>query len=51
MCAYVQVSLFEERDVEIIFSIFDLTNRGYVDHSQYLKGESTLKKFAYCLRS
>eukprot|EP01032_Pedospumella_encystans_P012185 gene12182-14116_t len=31
------VSLFAERDIEIMFSIFDLTNRGYVDQTQYLK--------------
>lgn len=33
-----QVSLFAERDIEIMFSIFDLTNRGYIDRTQYLKG-------------
>jgi hypothetical protein len=33
-----QVTLFAERDIEIMFSIFDLTNRGYIDHTQYLKG-------------
>lgn len=29
--------LFTERDVEIMFSIFDLTNKGYVQKQQYLK--------------
>lgn len=35
---FIKVSLFAERDIEIMFSIFDLTNRGYVDKTQYLKG-------------
>ncbi len=33
-----KVTLFTEHDIEIMFSIFDLTSRGYVDHTQYLKG-------------
>eukprot|EP00600_Ochromonadales_sp_CCMP1393_P007550 CAMPEP_0174968226 /NCGR_PEP_ID=MMETSP0004_2-20121128/8014_1 /TAXON_ID=420556 /ORGANISM="Ochromonas sp., Strain CCMP1393" /LENGTH=130 /DNA_ID=CAMNT_0016217431 /DNA_START=42 /DNA_END=434 /DNA_ORIENTATION=- len=31
------VTIFAERDIEIMFSIFDLTNRGYVDQTQYAK--------------
>ena len=31
------VSLFAEKDVEVMFSVFDITNRGYVNQEQYLK--------------
>ena len=32
-----KVSLFSEQEIEVMFSIFDLTNRGYVTKEQYLK--------------
>jgi hypothetical protein len=31
------VTIFAESDIEIMFTIFDLTNRGYVNKMQYLK--------------
>eukprot|EP01038_Epipyxis_sp_PR26KG_P010636 gene10636-14283_t len=31
------VTLFSETDVENLFSIFDLTNRGYITKAQYMK--------------
>jgi hypothetical protein len=31
------VTLFTEQDIEIMFSMFDLTNKGYVTKEQYLK--------------
>ena len=31
------VSLFSEKEVEIMFSLFDLTNKGHVTQGQYLK--------------
>ena len=37
--------MFAERDIEIMFSIFDLTNRGYVDKTQYLKGNFSISLF------
>ena len=32
-----QVTLFSEKDIEVMFGVFDLTNRGYVTQLQYLK--------------
>lgn len=34
------VTLFTEKDIDVMFSIFDLTGRGYVTPSQYMKGET-----------
>jgi hypothetical protein len=31
------VTLFTEQDIEIMFSMFDLTNKGFVTKEQYLK--------------
>lgn len=31
------MTLFSEKDIEIMFGVFDLTNRGYVTQLQYLK--------------
>ena len=31
------VALFAEKDVEVMFGVFDITNRGYVNQTQYLK--------------
>eukprot|EP01036_Dinobryon_divergens_P025902 gene25902-34495_t len=31
------VTLFAESDLEIMFSIFDITNRGYITQTQYAK--------------
>ncbi|KAJ1422460.1 hypothetical protein B484DRAFT_452360 [Ochromonadaceae sp. CCMP2298] len=31
------VTIFAEADIEIMFTIFDLTNRGYVNMTQYMK--------------
>lgn len=31
------VTIFSEKDIDIMFSIFDLTNRGYVNPMQYSK--------------
>lgn len=36
------VSLFTEADIETMFSIFDLTNRGYVTQTQYMKALSAV---------
>ena len=33
----VPVTLFSEQDVEMMFKVFDLTNRGYITQEQYLK--------------
>lgn len=33
------VSLFSEDDLSNMFSIFDITGRGYVNHVQYEKGK------------
>ena len=35
------VTLFTEDDIEVMFSIFDLTGRGFVDKAQYIKGRDT----------
>ena len=32
-----KVTLFSEKDIEVMFGVFDLTNRGYVTQAQYLK--------------
>jgi len=32
-----KVTLFSESDIEVMFSIFDITNRGYVTQTQYAK--------------
>jgi hypothetical protein len=31
------VALFQEKDIEVMFGVFDLTNRGFVNQTQYLK--------------
>jgi hypothetical protein len=31
------VALFVEKDIEIMFSVFDITNRGFVNQEQYIK--------------
>ena len=31
------VALFQEKDIEVMFGVFDLTGRGYVNQTQYLK--------------
>ena len=31
------VALFAEKDIEVMFSVFDITNRGYVNQEQYVK--------------
>jgi hypothetical protein len=31
------VALFQEKDIEVMFGVFDLTNRGYINQTQYLK--------------
>ena len=31
------VALFQEKDIEVMFSVFDLTGRGHVNSTQYLK--------------
>ena len=31
------VALFAEKDIEIMFSVFDITNRGFVNQEQYIK--------------
>ena len=36
----VPVSLFSEQDVNNMFAVFDLTNKGYINQEQYLKGTS-----------
>lgn len=41
-----QVSLFSEADIEIMFSIFDITNRGYINQTQYAKG----MKINFCVK-
>ena len=31
------VALFSEKDIEVMFGVFDLTNRGFVNQTQYLR--------------
>lgn len=31
------VALFQEKDIEVMFGVFDLTGRGYVNLAQYMK--------------
>jgi len=31
------VALFTEKDLDVMFGVFDLTNRGYINQTQYLK--------------
>ena len=31
------ITLFEESDIITMFSVFDITGRGYVDHTQYFR--------------
>ena len=37
-----QVSIFNDDDIDIIFGIFDVTSRGYLDSTQLTKGRSLL---------
>lgn len=34
----VKVTIFNDDDIDIIFGIFDVTNRGYLDSTQLSKG-------------
>lgn len=36
-----QVSIFNDDDIDIIFGIFDVTNRGYLDSTQLTKGNDS----------
>lgn len=36
--ATMKVTLFSKEDIDIMFTTFDLTNRGYVTRQQYVKG-------------
>jgi hypothetical protein len=51
-----KVALFTEKDVRALFSVFDLTNRGYLTKEQYLRGFflsffACPKKYAYYMLS
>ena len=38
------VALFAEKDVEVMFGVFDITNRGYVNQTQYLKALNAVNR-------
>ena len=38
-----KICTFDEKDVNALFSVFDLTNRGYLTKDQFLQGQVILK--------